>query len=135
MRNETLLDFSMLTLRLVIGIICVAYGAQKLFGTFDGIGLEGTAKMVEGLGLANPYLFAMIWACIEFAGGIFLLLGILARWSAAAIVLTMLIRLWKINLAYGFFIQNGGVEYNLLIIGACIPLILLGGGRWSVWDV
>ncbi|MBD3426458.1 MAG: DoxX family membrane protein [Candidatus Omnitrophica bacterium] len=128
-------NLSMLVLRLVLGVIFVAYGAQKLFGTFDGIGLEGTAKMVEGLGFGNAYTIALAWACIEFIGGIFLMLGILARWSALAISLTMLVRIWKINLMYGFFLQNGGVEYGLLVVGACIPLILLGGGSWSVWDI
>jgi putative oxidoreductase len=135
MKNENLFNLSMLILRIVLGAIFVAHGAQKLFGTFDGIGLEGTSKMVEGLGFGNAYSIALIWACIEFIGGIFLILGILARGSAFAIALTMLIRLWKINIMYGFFIQNGGIEYGLLIIGACIPLILMGGGSWSVWDV
>ena len=135
MKNENLFNLSMLILRIVLGAIFVAHGAQKLFGTFDGIGLEGTAKMVEGLGFGNAYSIALVWACIEFIGGIFLILGILARCSAFAIALTMLIRLWKINIMYGFFIQNGGIEYGLLIIGACIPLILMGGGSWSVWDV
>lgn len=135
MKNENLFNLSMLILRIVIGVIFVAHGAQKLFGTFDGIGLEGTAKMVEGLGFGNAYPIAVVWACIEFIGGIFLILGILARCSAFAIALTMLVRLWKINLMYGFFIQNGGIEYGLLIIGACIPLIFMGGGSWSVWDI
>jgi putative oxidoreductase len=134
-KRENLLNLSLLTLRIVIGGIFAAYGAQKLFGMFNGIGLEGTAKMVEGLGLAHSYLLAVIWACIEFVGGIFLILGILTRWAASAIILTMFVHLWKINLVYGSFIHSGGIEYNLLIIGACVPLILLGGGSWSVWDV
>ncbi len=135
MTKEGLINLSMFSLRIVIGAIFVAHGAQKLFGMFGGIGIEGTVKMVEGLGFPNPYLVALIWASIEFVGGIFLILGILARWSAGAIVFIMFVHIWKINIPYGFFMQNGGMEYYLLIIGACIPLILLGGGSWSVWDV
>ena len=135
MKRENLLNLSMFILRIIIGVIFAAHGAQKLFGMFNGIGIEGTIKIIEGLGWGNPYLFAVAWGCIEFIGGIFLIFGILARWSAVGIVLTMIIRLWKINLAYGFFIQEGGIEYNLLVIGACVPLILLGGGSWSVWDL
>ena len=135
MKKENLLDLSMFILRIILGVIFTAHGAQKLFGMFNGIGLEGTIKIMEGLGWGQSYLLATTWACIEFIGGIFLIFGILARWSAAAIVFTMLVRLWKINLAYGFFAQEGGIEYNLLVIGACIPLILLGGGSWSVWDL
>ena len=135
MKKDTVFDIAMFLLRVIIGVIFAAHGAQKLFGMFNGIGLEGTARIVEGVGIAKPYLVATIWAYIEFIGGIFLILGIMARWSASAIALTMLIRLWKINLVYGFFVQEGGIEYNLMVIGACIPLILLGGGSWSVWDV
>ena len=135
MKKHTLIDLSMFLLRVIIGIIFAAHGAQKLFGMFNGIGLEGAARIVEGVGIAKPYLVATIWTYIEFIGGIFLIFGIMARWSASAIAFTMLVRLWKINLVYGFFVQEGGIEYNLMVIGACIPLILLGGGSWSVWDV
>ncbi len=135
MKKEKLFNFSMFVLRVTVGLIFAAHGAQKLFGMFNGIGLEGTAKMVEGLGLSNPELLAVIWACIEFIGGLFLVLGILARWAAAAIVVTVVVHLWKINIVYGFFTQNGGVEHDLLVIATCVPLIFLGGGSWSVWDV
>jgi len=135
MEKQTLINLSMFTLRIILGVIFVAHGTQKLFGMFDGIGLEGTAKMIEGMGLSNPYSLALVWGCIEFVGGSFLMVGILARWCAVAIALTVLILLWKVNLVYGFFVQNGGFEYNLLIIGACVPVILLGGGSWSLWDV
>jgi len=135
MKKENLLNFSMLTLRVIIGTIFVVHGAQKLFGMFDGIGIEGTARMMEGLGMSQPCLIASVWGYVEFIGGICLILGILARWSAVAIIITVFIQLWKVNFIYGFFIQNSDIEYNLLVIGACVPIILLGGGSWSVWDV
>ncbi|MFH1847153.1 MAG: DoxX family protein [Candidatus Omnitrophota bacterium] len=134
MRKEQLLNLSMLVLRSVMGGIFFSYGGQKLFGMFNGIGLDGTAKLAEGLGFPNAYLIAVIWGVIEFGGGIFLVFGILARWSALAIVLTVVIKFCKISLLYGFFMQNVGVEYYFLIVGACVPIILLGGGSWSVWD-
>jgi len=90
--------------------------------------------MVEGLGFAYPYILAVIWASIEFIGGVFLILGIIVKWSASLVALTVIVIFWKVNLPYGFFIQNGGIEYNLLVIGGCLPLIFLGGGSWSVWD-
>ena len=135
MKKENLLNFSMLVLRVIIGVIFVAHGAQKLFGMFDGIGIEGTARMMEGLGMPQPCLFASVGGYVEFIGGICLILGILARWSAIAVMITVFIQLWKVNLIYGFFSQNGGIEYDLLAIGACVPIILLGGGSWSVWDM
>ena len=135
MEREKMLNLSMFALRLIVGTIFLMHGAQKFFGTFNGIGLEGVAKMAESMGFSHPYIVAISWACIEFVGGIFLVLGILARWSAAAIILTVLVYMWKISLAYGFSVQNGDIEYNLLMIGACIPLVLIGGGKWSVWDM
>ena len=135
MTRDGRIDFSMFVLRTILGALFVVTGAQKLFGMFGGIGFEGTVKMIEGLGFPYPYIVAGLWAGIEFTGGIFLVLGIMARWSSAAIVIVTLIRIWKVNIIYGSFIQSGGVEYNLLVIAACIPLILMGGGSWSVWDL
>ena len=135
MGKDTLFNISMFILRIVIGVIFFTHGAQKLIGMFNGIGLVGTTKMVEGMGFSAPYFVAIVWASIEFLGGIFLILGIMARWSASLIAITVLITMVKINLEYGFFIQSGGVEYGLLMVAACIPLILLGGGSWSVWDI
>lgn len=136
MNNEDRSDMAMLLIRVMLGVVFAAHGAQKLFGMFNGIGLEGTARVVEGIGgMSHAYLIASVWGAIEFIAGIFLILGILVRLSAGAIALTMFIRMWKINLMYGFFIQDGGIEYNLLVIAVCIPLIFVGGGRWSVWDL
>ncbi len=135
MKQENLFNLSMFLVRVIIGVIFVGHGAQKLFGMFDGVGLEGTAKIVEGLGMSDAYIIAMIWGAIEFFGGIFLIFGISARWAAVLIVLTMIVRLWKVNLVYGSFIENGGIEQNLIVVAACLPIILVGGGRWSVWDI
>ena len=73
MKNENLLNLSLFILRAIIGFIFLVHGAQKLFGMFDGIGLEGTIKMVEGIGFLKPNIFAIIWGLIEFIGGIFLI--------------------------------------------------------------
>ena len=97
MDKNKFFNLSMFTLRIVVGFIFAAHGAQKLFGMFGGVGLEGTVKMVEGISFLNPYLVAVIWAVIELVGGIFLIFGILARWSALLIMLTVLIHLWKFD--------------------------------------
>jgi len=135
MTRETSKDLSMFVLRVILGIIFIVHGGQKLFGMFDGIGIEGTTKMMEGLGFHYPYISALVWSGIEFIGGVFLVLGVLARHAAFLIAIVQLVNIWKINLAYGFFIQNGGYEYSLLILGVCVMLICMGGGSWSVWDV
>ncbi|MBD3296458.1 MAG: DoxX family membrane protein [Candidatus Omnitrophica bacterium] len=133
--SDTLFNLSMFILRAVLGSILIVFGARKLFGMFGGMGLEITVKMVEGLGVGHPVVAATVWAVVEFTGGICILLGILSRWAATAIFILLFIYLLKVDLAYGFIIKNMGLEFTLLMLGACTPLILLGGGNWSVWDV
>lgn len=135
MNKDNMLNLSLFVLRMVLGAIFIVHGAQKLFGTFDGMGIEGTAKMLEGFGFANADILALVWACVEFVGGIFLVLGITARWAALAVGFFMVAQLWKANLAYGLLVQSGEFEHTVLLITSCVPVILLGGGSWSVWDV
>ena len=135
MSKDTMLNLSMLMLRLILGGIFIVHGAQKLFGMFDGIGVEGTAKMVEGLGFSNAYTLAVAWASTEFVSGILLVLGILSRAAGAVIFFLLAVQLWKANLSFGLFLQSSEIEHNLVVLAACIPLVLLGGGSWSVWDV
>ncbi len=135
MERDNAFNLAMLMLRIIVGSIFVVHGAQKMFGMFGGIGIEGMTKMVEGLGFSNPHILALVWAGIEFIGGIFLVLGISARGAAVGIVLVTFIRIWKVNIVYGSFVQSAEIEYNLLVLSSCIPLILVGGGSWSVWDV
>ncbi|MBD3378860.1 MAG: DoxX family membrane protein [Candidatus Omnitrophica bacterium] len=134
MDSRNRFNLSMFTLRLVLGCIFLVYGAQKLFGMFGGVGLEGAVKIVEGYGFPEPLLFAWVWAGIELLSGIFLVFGMFSRWAAGALFLVTLVRVWKINLAYGAFVQSGFIEYDLLLLAACFSLMMAGGGSWSVWD-
>lgn len=134
MDKESRLNLAVLLLRVVLGLIFISHGAQKLFGMFEGIGLEGTTRMMEGLGFDHPEICAKVWSSIEFFGGLAMIFGFLTRYAAILISFIMAVSIWKVNLSYGFFVQNGGFEYNLLILGACFLLILIGGGSWSIWD-
>ena len=135
MKKETLINVSMLVLRLILGGIMLIHGAQKLFGMFGGMGLDGTSKIVESLGFGIPHIMAIAWASIEFLGGLFLVFGILVRAAAIMIVLVLLLGFWKVSMVYGTFTYGIEFEYHVLMLGACIPFILIGGGSWSVWDV
>ncbi|MBW3624667.1 MAG: DoxX family protein [Armatimonadetes bacterium] len=111
----------------------MAHGAQKLFGGFGGRGLEGFAASVENMGFTPPMLFAVLAAGSEFFGGLMVALGVLAEIGALAILFTMIVAIWKVTGKRGFFIQNEGYEYNLLIIAVCVALILAGPGRYALW--
>jgi len=127
-------DMAMLVLRVVLGTIFMMHGAQKLFGLFNGIGPEGTEKMMEGLGFIYPEITARLWSWSEFLAGGFLILGVVSRYASVVVFALMAINVYKVDMSYGFFVQNGGFEYDLLIMASAIVIVFMGGGRWSVWD-
>ncbi|MBF0493640.1 MAG: DoxX family protein [Candidatus Omnitrophica bacterium] len=135
MKEKTAKDLSLFVLRLGLGAIFLAHGAQNLFGMFGGVGIEGTTKMMESLGFSYPYYSAIVWSCAEFFGGMFLIMGFFARISAILIAALLVVSIYKINFSNGFFIQNGGYEFDLLMIIGCAQIAFMGGGNWSLWDL
>ena len=128
-------DVALLLLRLVLGLTFLAHGSQKLFGWFGGSGIAGFAPYVAKLGFPFPVAFATLSGISEFLGGLLVLVGAATGAGAGMILLTMLVAMVKVTGPRGFFIQNNGWEYNLLIIAVCLALLLSGPGRWAVWRV
>jgi len=83
--------WSALALRIPVGIIFVAHGAQKLFGWFGGYGLEGTGQWMASVGLNPGYIMALLAGGAEFLGGLLLLTGLLVRPAAAILAFTMVV--------------------------------------------
>jgi len=123
--------FAPFALRVPIGIIFIAHGAQKLFGWFGGYGLAGTGQFMESVGLGPGYLMALLAGSAEFFGGIAILIGLLVRPAAAAISVTMLVAIFAVHWSHGFFASAGGFEYPLAVIGATVALIISGAGSLS----
>jgi len=121
-----------LALRIPVGIIFAAHGAQKLFGWFGGYGLEGTGQFFGSIGLTPGYLMALLAGLVEFFGGLALVLGVLVRPAAAALAGAMLIAVFAVHWSKGFFASNGGYEYALALLAASVALVLSGAGRFSV---
>ena len=124
--------WSALALRLPLGIIFIAHGAQKLFGAFGGYGLEGTGQWMASVGLQPGYLMALLAGSAEFFGGIALMLGLLVRPSAAVLAFTMLVAIFTAHIDKGLFMSNNGYEYALALLAATVSLALSGAGRLSV---
>src|SRR3990167_621860 len=82
-------NLSGLALRVPVGIILAAHGAQKLFGSFGGYGLEGTGQWMASIGLTPGYLMALLAGSAEFFGGLALILGLLVRPAVAALAFAM----------------------------------------------
>lgn len=124
--------WSPLTLRIPVGIIFVAHGAQKLFGLFGGYGLEGTGQWMESIGLAPGYLMALLAGGAEFLGGLALLLGLLVRPASALLAATMLVAIFSVHFSKGLFMSNNGYEYALALLAVSVSLLFSGAGKLSV---
>jgi len=128
--DRSAVDWSILIIRVVVGVIFTAHGAQKLFGAFGGPGLSAVVKMMGPLG----YLVTVG----EFFGGLGLVFGVLSRFSAASIILIMLGAIAMVHAKFGFFMnwagnQAGeGFEYHLLAVAALLPIVIVGPGRFAV---
>jgi putative oxidoreductase len=124
--------FGALALRVPVGIIFIAHGAQKLFGWFGGYGLEGTGQFFGSIGLNPGYLMALLAGAAEFFGGLALVFGLLVRPAAAALAFAMLIAIFAVHASKGFFLDKGGYEYALALFAASVSLLFSGGGRYAV---
>jgi putative oxidoreductase len=121
-----------LALRIPVGIIFVAHGAQKLFGWFGGYGLEGTGQWMASIGLSPGYLMALLAGGAEFFGGLLLLVGLLVRPAGAILAFTMIVAIFTTHIGNGLFLSNSGYEYAMALTAVSVALALSGGGRASV---
>lgn len=124
-------SYAALPLRLALGLVFIAHGAQKLFGWWGGNGLEGTAGFFENsLGLAPGIFWAFLAGAGEFVGGIMILLGALTRIGATLTGVTMIVALFLVH-RNAFFLPEG-MEFVLTLLAASLALIVIGGGAFSV---
>lgn len=125
-------DIALLVLRLVLGGVFVAHGAQKLFGSFGGPGIEGTAGFHEQLGIKPAKPMAILAGLAEFVGGMLVIAGFLTPLAALALIVVMIVAIVKVHLKNGFFAASGGYEFNLVLIAVAVALILVGSGAYSI---
>src|SRR5216110_2269513 len=118
-------DVGLLALRLALGAVFLAHGAQKGFGAFGGPGFEGATGFIGSLGFRPARLWAGLAVGGELAAGFLFLLGLLTPVAS-------LLALAKVHGPKGFFIQNGGYEYNLVLIVAALAVAVMGPGALSL---
>ncbi|MCG9677196.1 DoxX family protein [Vibrio sp. Isolate24] len=127
--TESNAGYSALALRIPVGIIFMAHGAQKLFGWFGGYGLEGTGQWMASIGLGPGVLMAFLAGSAEFFGGLLILLGMLTRPASVALAFTMLVAIFSVHFENGLFMANNGYEFGLALMAASISLALSGSGK------
>ena len=124
-------------LRLVLGVVFFAHGAQKMLGWFGGPGLSGSMGLFTGY-LHIPAPFAFLAIAAEFFGGLGLILGFLTRFAAFGIATNMVVAIAMVHGTFGFFMnwtgaQKGeGFEYHLLVLAVTAFLTIRGAGAFSV---
>jgi putative oxidoreductase len=131
--------YGLLLLRVALGGIMAGHGAQKLFGWWGGPGMRGTAAICENLAYRAPSLMAVGLAVSESGGGLALATGLLTPLGALAVTVVMLNAIYLVHYPKGFWVSNGGYEFNLLITAAAVALAATGPGRFSLdravgWD-
>ncbi len=120
------LDLALLILRVVLGIVFVLHGGQKLFG----FGFGGVIGFFTKIGIPLPMIAGPIVTIVEFFGGLALIAGLVTRLAALLIACDMLGAILFVHLRNGFFLPTG-FEYPLTIIAVMVGLVLLGGGAYS----
>jgi putative oxidoreductase len=125
-------DIALLVLRLVLGGVFVAHGAQKLFGSFGGPGIEGTAGFHEQLGIKPAKPMAILAGLAEFVGGMLVVAGFLTPLAALALIAVMVVAIVTVHLKNGFFAASGGYEFNLVLIAVAVALVLAGSGAYGL---
>ncbi len=129
---STRAGFGLTAVRIIVGIIFIAHGSQKLFGAFGGYGLEGTGQWMASIGLNPGYLMALLSGSGEFFGGLALLLGLLARPAAAVLVFLLAVAIVSVHLSNGLFMSNNGYEFALALLGGALAVLIEGAGKLSL---
>lgn len=126
-----------LVLRVGLGVVIFAHGAQKLFGWFGGNGFEGTMGFfMQNMGLS--WLVAFLVIIGESFGSLGLIAGFFTRFTAASFIVIMIGAIATVHWPQGFFMnwvgqqQGEGFEYHLLVIAMSVALVIIGGGKWAL---
>jgi putative oxidoreductase len=140
-RAQKLLPWAPLAIRLSMGVIFLAHGAQQLFGIWDGPGLPEPIAISKAAGRIPAYL-SLIAAGAEFMGGIAVAVGLLTRLASLALALDTVAWIFRVHLANGFFLnwsmtpgKGHGYEYALALLAMSIALFLSGPGKLALDQV
>ncbi|MBW7457249.1 DoxX family protein [Paenibacillus sepulcri] len=122
----------LLLVRLVVGLLFVGHGTQKLFGWFGGYGPKGTGGWMESIGIKPGVLMAVLAGLMELIGGLLLASGLFTPIAGLLIVLVMLGASFKVHIKNGLWITANGYEYPLVLISIVVALDLIGAGPYSI---
>lgn len=125
-------DLGLLLIRVMVGIVFMFYGSQKLFGLFGGHGIKGTGGWFESIGVKPGVPAAVLSGLGEFISGILFIIGLFLPLAAAIITIIMSGAIVKVHGSKGFANGAGGYEYNLMLIVVAIGMALVGPGAFAL---
>ena len=133
-------DWVITIVRIVLGVVFFAHGAQKALGWFGGAGLQSTVRVFREQ-LRIPAPLALLSVAAEFLGGLGLIVGLLSRIAALGIAVVMIVALLAVHRKFGFFMnwygekQGHGIEYHVLVLALALAVMIKGGGAFSLDQV
>jgi|HubBroStandDraft_1064217.scaffolds.fasta_scaffold16410_4 putative oxidoreductase len=134
---STNVDWVVAIVRVVLGLIFFAHGAQKLLGWYGEPGVMSSMRtFTQHLHLTSTLAFLVI--AVEFFGGVALIVGLLSRLAAFGIALTMAGAIATVHFRHGLFLnwfgdkEGHGYEYHLLAIALAVVVIVKGASAFSV---
>jgi len=127
-----MINIGLLIIRLVVGLLFVGHGAQKLFGWFGGYGLKGTGGWYESIGMKPGVTMPLFAGLAELIGGILFALGLLTPIAGILIAGTMAMAIVKVHAPNGLWATANGYEYNLTLISVAIGIALIGPGKYAL---
>jgi putative oxidoreductase len=127
-----MINIGLLIIRLVIGVLFMGHGAQKLFGWFGGYGLKGTGGWFESIGVKPGITMAVFAGLAELIGGILFALGLLTPLAGILIAGTMVMAIIKVHVPNGLWATSNGYEYNLTLLAVAIGIALIGPGQYAL---
>jgi putative oxidoreductase len=125
------MSYGILFLRVIVGGVFFAHGTQKLFGWWGGGGPRATAGFFGSLGFRRPLVMALLAGTSETAGALFAL-GLLTPFAALGMASVMVVAVGSVHLKNGFWVSNGGLEYNLTLWASTNAVAATGAGRFSL---
>ena len=133
-------DWVIAIVRIVLGVVFFAHGAQMALGWFGGAGLQSTVRVFREQ-LRIPAPLALLSVAAEFLGGLGLIVGLLSRIAALGIAVVMIVALLAVHRKFGFFMnwygekQGHGIEYHILVLALALTVMIKGAGAFSLDQV
>lgn len=129
-------SYSLLLLRVTIGVVLGAHGVQKAFGWFGGFGWDNTIGYFESVGV--PAIAGAMVILVETLGALLLIIGLAGRINAAAMAIVMAGAFFIDHLPNGFYMnwdgetRGEGFEFDILFLAIALVITVRGSGALSL---